>query len=89
MDNHDYPESLDELTEATDEHPEGILTAIPKDPWGNDYEYVAGTEHGYDLICYGRDGAEGGEGEDGDINSWDMDQPEGEEGELDSYDTGE
>jgi general secretion pathway protein G len=82
MDNHEYPESLDELTEGTtDEHPEGILTAIPKDPWGGDYEYVGNTEeHGYELTCWGRDGTEGGEGEDADIESWNMDQAEGEEG---------
>ncbi len=79
MDNHDYPESLDELTEETEMHPEGVISAIPKDPWGNDYEYVSGTEHGFDLICYGRDGTEGGEGEDADLNSWELEQPESEE----------
>jgi general secretion pathway protein G len=76
-----YPEDLQELTEPTDEFPQGRLSGIPKDPWGNDYEYVPDTENGYDLVCYGKDGAPGGEGEDADINSWEMDQPaeEGEE----------
>jgi len=81
-DNDSYPESLDELTEPTDEFPQGRISAIPKDPWGGDYEYVPDTDHGYDLICYGRDGAEGGEGEDEDIKSWEMDQPPGEGGEA-------
>ncbi len=81
MEFHDYPEDLEQLIEETDEHPQGIISAIPKDPWGGDYEYVQGTEHGFDLICYGRDGTEGGEGEDADIESWNIDQPEeGEEG---------
>ena len=84
MDFHDYPESLDELTEQTDEHPEGIISAIPRDPWGGDYEYVSGTEHGFDLICYGRDGTEGGEGEDADIISYEMDQSEESEGSSDT-----
>ena len=88
MDNKEYPESLDQLTEGTETYPEGILSAIPKDPWGNDYEYVSGTEHGYDLICYGRDGTEGGEGEDADINSWEIDRPEDEEGGIGSESEG-
>jgi general secretion pathway protein G len=74
MDAHDYPDSLDQLVEKTDACPEGLLSAVPKDPWGNEYEYVKGTENGYDLICYGRDGTEGGEGEDADVRSWEMDQ---------------
>lgn len=45
---------------------------VPKDPWGNDYLYVSPGEHGdYDLFTYGSDGAKGGEGKGGDINSWD------------------
>ena len=77
-------DELIELTEQTDEHPEGIISAIPRDPWGGDYEYVSGTEHGFDLICYGRDGTEGGEGEDKDIISYEMDQSEEGEGSSDN-----
>ena len=48
-----------------------IKPAVPKDPWGNDYIYVAPGEHGeFDLSSYGADGAEGGEGEKADINNW-------------------
>jgi len=44
---------------------------IPKDPWGNDYVYLSPGRHGeeYEIICYGRDGKEGGEGVDADISS--------------------
>ena len=45
--------------------------AIPLDPWGNAYVYVCPGEHGdFDLISYGADGAEGGEGENADITNW-------------------
>lgn len=46
--------------------------SVPKDPWGNEYKYVFPGQHGaYDIISYGADGKEGGEGADKDINSWD------------------
>jgi general secretion pathway protein G len=51
---------------------EGYLDRVPKDPWGNPYVYVSpGSSGDYDISSYGADGAPGGEGEDGDINSWD------------------
>ena len=38
---------------------------MPKDPWGNDYQYRSPGEHGeYDVYSFGRDGRPGGEGED-------------------------
>jgi general secretion pathway protein G len=41
------------------------------DPWGKPFVYKAPGEHGaYDLYSFGRDGKEGGEGEDKDIVSW-------------------
>jgi general secretion pathway protein G len=46
---------------------------VPKDPWGNDYIYLAPGEHGdYDLYSFGSDGARGGEGKNADIESWSM-----------------
>jgi general secretion pathway protein G len=43
---------------------------LPKDPWGNEYKYVApGTKGPYDIISLGADGKEGGEGVDKDISS--------------------
>ncbi|MGQ9509341.1 MAG: type II secretion system major pseudopilin GspG [Thermodesulfobacteriota bacterium] len=48
-----------------------IPKEIPLDPWGRPYVYRSPGEHGeYDLISYGRDGVEGGQGEDEDIVSW-------------------
>ncbi|HOK56950.1 MAG TPA: type II secretion system major pseudopilin GspG [bacterium] len=45
--------------------------SIPKDPWGNDYIYLSPGRNGedYEIISYGRDGKEGGEGPDADISS--------------------
>lgn len=44
---------------------------IPPDPWGHPYVYRCPSEHGdYEIISYGADGREGGEGIDADIVSW-------------------
>ena len=43
---------------------------IPKDPWGNEYKYAMPGQHGaYDIISYGADGKEGGDGPNKDISS--------------------
>ena len=45
---------------------------VPPDPWGRRYVYRSpGTQHrDYELWSLGRDGREGGEGEDADVRSW-------------------
>jgi general secretion pathway protein G len=44
---------------------------VPKDPWGRDYLYRSPGDHGeYDLQSLGKDGREGGAGEDQDVTSW-------------------
>lgn len=44
---------------------------IPNDPWGKPYIYASpGAHDDYDIISYGADGTEGGEGENSDILSW-------------------
>jgi general secretion pathway protein G len=45
--------------------------SVPKDPWNNEYKYMAPGQHGaYDIISLGADGREGGEGPNRDITSW-------------------
>ena len=45
--------------------------AVPKDPWGNDYQYASPGKHGpFDIVSLGSDGKEGGEGEATDVASW-------------------
>lgn len=49
----------------------GYIRRLPKDPWGNDYQYVQPGQHGlYDILSLGADGAAGGEGADADIGNW-------------------
>jgi general secretion pathway protein G len=44
---------------------------IPNDPWGNPFIYRSpGRNGGYEIISYGAEGKEGGEGDNADINSW-------------------
>lgn len=44
---------------------------IPKDPWGEDYTYTFPGEYGdFDIISYGADGTDGGDGDKADILSW-------------------
>ena len=45
---------------------------IPGDPWGRPYSYKYPGEHGDepDIISYGADGQPGGDGINGDIESW-------------------
>lgn len=51
----------------------GYIKKIPMDPWGNPYVYLSpGIHDDYDIISYGPDGASGGEGDDADINSWEI-----------------
>lgn len=49
----------------------GYLDKIPKDPWGNQYQYLSPGVHGeIDVFSYGADGQPGGSGNDADIGSW-------------------
>ena len=46
---------------------------VPKDPWKNDYIYLyPGVHNNFDIISYGADGTSGGQDDNADINSWDL-----------------
>jgi general secretion pathway protein G len=49
-----------------------INKPVPKDPWGNDYEYLVPGYYqmAYGVRSFGGDGREGGEGNDADLSSW-------------------
>ncbi|HEY1725005.1 MAG TPA: type II secretion system major pseudopilin GspG [Steroidobacteraceae bacterium] len=52
----------------------GYLKRLPKDPWGNDYQYQNPGTHGeIDLYSFGADGQAGGEGVNADIGNWNLD----------------
>lgn len=48
-----------------------LKKALPNDPWGKPYQYVQPGTHGeLDLYSLGKDGREGGSGENSDIGNW-------------------
>jgi general secretion pathway protein G len=51
----------------------GYLERLPKDPWGNPYQYLSPGVHGeVDIFSLGADGTPGGEGNNADIGSWEL-----------------
>jgi general secretion pathway protein G len=83
LDNYSYPstqQGLDALVEKPGGNPQpknwnrdGYLKRVPKDPWGNEYQYLSpGTEGAYDLYSYGADGKQGGSELNADIGNWDL-----------------
>jgi general secretion pathway protein G len=57
---------------------EGLSALVPdympqliQDPWGGDYQYeMPGNGGDFDVICFGADGREGGEGKNADMTNW-------------------
>jgi general secretion pathway protein G len=53
--------------------PNGYLERLPKDPWGNPYQYLSpGLRSEIDVFSFGADGAPGGACIDADVGSWDL-----------------
>ena len=49
------------------------LDKVPKDPWGNTYQYLSpGVHDEVDVFSLGADGQPGGTGADLDIGSWQL-----------------
>jgi general secretion pathway protein G len=83
LDNFSYPTSEQGLMALTVKpndpniknwRPGGYLQHLPKDPWGNDYQYAYPGTHGaeYDLYTLGADNQPGGEGVNADIGNWNL-----------------
>ena len=83
LDNSIYPnteQGLEALVSKPTSQPEprnyrddGYIKRLPKDPWGNDYQYRSPGQHSggaFDLYSLGADNAEGGDGENQDVVSW-------------------
>jgi len=68
-----YPtneEGLEVLGRPSEKLPEPLLEGKTTDPWGNPYQYVSpGVAAPFEVISYGADGREGGEGGDADLTS--------------------
>ena len=78
MDNGDYPDTQQGLDALIHKPTSGDIPnryreggyleqrKIPLDPWGNQYVYVSpGVNGDFDIMSYGADGREGGQGKDG------------------------
>lgn len=51
----------------------GYLGRLPKDPWGNPYQYLSpGLKGDIDIFTLGADGKPGGEGVDADVGNWNV-----------------
>ncbi|QEQ95409.1 type II secretion system major pseudopilin GspG [Neptunomonas concharum] len=81
LDNHNHPttdQGLEALVskpqinpEPKNYRPDGYIKRLPKDPWGNPYQYLQPGEHGsFDIYSLGSDGDNGGEGQAADIGNW-------------------
>lgn len=78
LDNVRYPttaEGLDALIKnASGKNYLSDVETVPKDPWGNAFQYKCPGDNGrdFDIIALGADGAVGGEGENADVQSWNL-----------------
>jgi general secretion pathway protein G len=79
LDNGRYPSTEQGLqalfakpqTEPVPKNWKQYLDKVPKDPWGNVYQYLNPGVHGeIDVFSLGADGQPGGSGADADIGSW-------------------
>jgi len=74
-----YPTTEEGLKSLREKPPSGVENwsgpylpkEIPLDPWKTPYVYRSPGDHGdYDILSYGADKTEGGEGESEDVVSW-------------------
>lgn len=76
MDNGRYPTTeqglealVREPADARNWNPDGYLSEVPTDPWGNEFVYISpGRDGPFDLYSLGADGREGGDGHDAEIS---------------------
>ncbi len=83
LDNFDYPttdQGLQALVQKPGAAPEprrgkqdGYIDRLPKDPWGEPYQYLNPGAHGaIDIYSLGADRQPGGEGNNADIGNWNL-----------------
>ncbi len=69
-----FPSSSDGLEAAAKYFGSG---EVPLDAWGNEFQYNSPGSHSdkpYEIVSLGKDGVEGGDEADADIQSWAMDE---------------
>ncbi|MEO8304427.1 MAG: type II secretion system major pseudopilin GspG [Betaproteobacteria bacterium] len=83
LDNQRYPTSEQGLAALTSRptqppvppnwKPNGYLERMPRDPWGQPYQYLnPGLHAEIDVFSFGADAQPGGTGIDADIGSWEL-----------------
>ena len=81
LDNFVYPntdQGLDALVSKPASTPEPrnwkqYMDRLPKDPWGNDYQYLSpGVQGSVDIFSFGADGQLGGDEVNADIGNWNL-----------------
>ncbi len=74
LDNFKYPAGLNDLVTGGTKG-RGYLDKVPKDPWGNAYQYAnPGSHLEFDIWSLGADGTAGGTDVGLDIGNWNMDE---------------
>jgi general secretion pathway protein G len=79
MEQNKYPDAMEDLVTrpsyAKDWPEGGYLEKSPKDPWGGEYIFRKPADNGreFDIIAYGADNVQGGEGFDADLSYWTLD----------------
>ncbi len=84
LDNYRYPtteQGLAALAARPDRDPApanypdgGYIDRLPRDPWGNEYQYqYPGSNGEFDVFSLGADAAVGGTDEAADIGNWNLD----------------
>jgi len=81
LDNFTYP-TTDQGLEALVQKPAGspepknwkkYMDRLPKDPWGEPYQYLSpGTKGEVDIFSLGADAQQGGEGVNADLGNWSL-----------------
>jgi len=77
-----YPKTLEELvsnvggSDKWDGPYFGNTMLVPKDPWGNAYQYTTPGQanRDFEIVCFGKDGSPGGTGSNADISNYMMEQ---------------
>jgi general secretion pathway protein G len=84
LDNYRYPtteQGLEALVQKPTGDPQpprwksgGYIDRLPKDPWGQNYQYLSpGQKSATDIYSLGADAQQGGDGADADIGNWNLD----------------
>ncbi len=75
LDTGNTPERLQDLVENPGDvsgwNGPYVKATLLKDPWGREFQFESPGQHGdFDIVSFGKDGQQGGEGNNQDVTSW-------------------